>query len=88
MPRKHRSRSHLDELVPLLQPVAELPLVSASVFSEVLPDPVGLLLLLLLQPQLLPSVRQLTRQRRNRPTVTLLLILMKREATFCSLGRV
>lgn len=67
---------YLDEFVPLLQAVPESPLAPLSVLPVVLQRSVRLLLLLLLLPQLLPSVSELSRQRGHRPTVTLLLTLL------------
>lgn len=70
---------YLDEFVPLLQAVPESPLAPLSVLPVVLQRSVHLLLLLLLLPQLLPSVSELSRQRGHRPTVTLLLTLVKKQ---------
>lgn len=70
---------YLDEFVPLLQAVPESPLAPLSVLPVVLQRSVRLLLLLLLLPQLLPSVSELSRQRGHRPTVTLLLTLVKKQ---------
>lgn len=68
---------YLDEFVPLLQAVPESPLAPLSVLPVVLQRSVHLLLLLL--PQLLPSVSELSRQGGHRPTVTLLLTLVKKQ---------
>lgn len=70
---------YLDEFVPLLQAVPESPLAPLSVLPVVLQRSVRLLLLLLLLPQLLPSISELSRQRGHRPTVTLLLTLEKKQ---------
>lgn len=70
---------YLDEFVPLLQAVPESPLAPLSVLPVVLQHSVRLLLLLLLLPQLLPSVSELSRQGGHRPTVTLLLTLEKKQ---------
>lgn len=70
---------YLDEFVPLLQAVPESPLAPLSVLPVVLQRSVRLLLLLLLLPQLLPSVSELSRQRGHRLTVTLLLTLVKKQ---------
>lgn len=70
---------YLDEFVPLLQAVPESPLAPLSVLPVILQRSVHLLLLLLLLPQLLPSVSELSRQRGHRPTVTLLLTLVKKQ---------
>lgn len=68
---------YLYESVSLLQAGPELPLLFVSVFSDVLPGSISLLLLHLFLPQLLPSVCELSRQRRHRLTVTALAILFK-----------
>lgn len=78
-PNTHRRSIYLYEFVSLLQAVPQFPLLSLSVLSVVLPDSIGLLLLLLFLPQLLPSVLELCCQRGHRLTVTLLLILVKRQ---------
>ncbi len=66
---------YLYEFVSLVQAFPQFPLLSLSVLSVVLPGSLDLLLLLLSLPQLLPSVSELSCQRRHCLTVTLLLIL-------------
>lgn len=69
---------YLYEFVSLLQAVPQLPLLPLPVLSVALPRSFGLLLLLLSLPQLLPSVSELSCQRRHRLTVTFLLTLAKK----------
>lgn len=66
---------YLDELVSLLQTDSQFPLLSLSVLSGVLTSSVSFLPLLLLVPELLLGVLELSRKRGQRLTVILLLIL-------------
>lgn len=70
---------YLYELVSLLQAGPQFPLLPLSVLSVVLPGSISLLLLLLLLPQLLLSVSELSCQRGHHLTVTLLLALVKKQ---------
>lgn len=66
---------HLYEFVSVLQAVPQPPSLGLPVVFVVLPEPLSLLLLLLLLPQLLPRVFELSGQRRNHAVVSLLLLL-------------
>lgn len=70
---------YLYEFVSPLQAVLQFPLCCLPVIFVVLPGSVGILFLLRLLPQLLPSISELRRQRRHRLTVTVLLMLVKKQ---------
>lgn len=67
---------HLDEFVSAPQTVPQSPALGLLVVFVVLPESLSLLLFLLLLPQLLPRVFELSSQRRNHTVVSLLLLLV------------
>lgn len=69
------SGSYLDEAVSLLQAFPQPPLFPPPVLPAGLPGPLHLPHLLLLLPQLLLNISELSRQRGDRPAVTFLLSL-------------